>query len=159
MIKQIVTLTLLAVCSVAVIGCQDSEPAPLTSEDIDAIRTMSSEWMSAAAEGNWDDVVATYTDDAVLWFNGNPIEGKEAIRDFFEQMPPMTGMDLIIDDVYGRGDLAVISGHSTQLIDGEVVTSGRYLDTRLRQPDGSWLFHRDMVTHFLAPPFVNDASE
>ena len=115
--------------------------------------------MSAAAAGRWEDVVATYTDDAILWFNGDVIEGKDAIRGFFEHMPPMVGMGLIVDEVYGRGDLAVISGHSTRVVDGDTVVSGRYLDTRLRQPDGTWLFHRDMVTHFFAPPFLTSVAE
>ena len=34
---------------------------------------------------------------------------------------------------------------------GEPVVVGRYLDIRLRQPDGTWLFYRDMVSPVSGP--------
>ena len=55
-------------------------------------------------------------------------------------MPPKVGMELIIDEIYGQGNVAVVSGHTTQEMDGETVLSGHYLDTRLRQTDGTWLY-------------------
>ena len=135
------------------LGCSEAGPSPLTEADKEAIRAHSAKWMSAAAQGDWDTLLETYTDDAILWFNGNVIEGRDELEAFFSVLPPMQGMELIIDEIYGRGDLAVVSGHSLQVVDGETIVGGRYLDTRLRQPDGTWLFHRDHVSQFLAPPY------
>lgn len=140
-------------------GCQQGQQVGLTEEDKGAVRATSEIWMAAAAEGRWEDAAATYSDDAILWFNGNKIEGRSAILEFMQQLSPMVGMELIIDEIYGSGNVAVVSGHTTQEMNGETIVSGHYLDTRLRQPDGTWLYHRDMVTFFLAPPFAGGASE
>ena len=53
-----------------------------------------------------------------------------------------------IDEIRGRGDMAFVSGHSTivPVGGGPPVELARYLDVRLRQADGSWIFYRDMVT-------------
>ncbi len=135
------------------LGCSDPGPLELTQHDKDAIRATSAKWMAAAESGDWETLLETYTDDAILWFNGGTISGKTELREYFSQLRPMQGMTLVIDEIYGRGDLAVVSGHSYRIVDDDTLMSGRYLDTRLRQPNGEWLFHRDMVTNFMAPPF------
>lgn len=54
---------------------------------------------------------------------------------------------LHIDEICGRGDMTFVSGHSTNTsASGATVVVGSYLDIRLRQADGTWLFHRDLVT-------------
>ncbi len=49
--------------------------------------------------------------------------------------------------------MAFVMGHSTVTpgAGGEPVVVSRYLDIRLRQPDATWLFYRDMVSP-LPPP-------
>ena len=141
------------------LGCQQAEQTSLSEEEKAAVRSTSESWMAAAADGRWEDAAATYTEDAILWFNGQKIEGRASILTFLQQMSPMVGMELIIDEIYGQGNVAVVSGHTTQEIDGDTILSGYYLDTRLRQPDGTWFYHRDMVAFFLAPPFAGGASE
>lgn len=136
-------------------GCESPEQVGLTDEDKAAVRSTSETWLAAVTDGRWEDAAATYTEDAILWFNGNKIDGRDAILEFMRQLPPMTGMELVVDEVYGSGNVAVVSGHSTQEVDGETVLSGYYLDTRLRQPDGTWLYHRDKVSFYLAPPYAS----
>ncbi len=50
--------------------------------------------------------------------------------------------------------MAYVAGHSTVVPDGggPPVVVGRYLDIRLRQADGTWLFYRDMVSPISQPP-------
>jgi ketosteroid isomerase-like protein len=70
-------------------------------------------------------------------------------------MPPWNPTrTLRIDDIRGRGDMAFVAGHSTIVPDGggPPVVVGRYLDIRLRQADGTWLFYRDMVSPISQPP-------
>ena len=102
--------------------------------------------MNAAKQGNWDEVASTYTDDAVLWFPDRTVVGRQAILADFQRAEPFVTMELFITEIEGRGDLAFVSGYSTRVVDGGgVVRGGKYLDIRKRQPDGSWLFYRDMV--------------
>jgi uncharacterized protein (TIGR02246 family) len=131
-------------------GCQRSSPAPdLSPADIAAIRATSDRWMAAVHAGRWDDAAATYTADAIVWLPSAVYEGRVAIRRFLETMQPLDPTrTLHIDEIRGRGDMAFVSGHSTIVPAGGglPVELARYLDVRLRQADGSWLFYRDMVS-------------
>jgi len=44
--------------------------------------------------------------------------------------------------------MAFVTGHSTIVPagGGAPVVVGRYIDIRLKQADGTWLFYRDVVT-------------
>jgi uncharacterized protein (TIGR02246 family) len=138
------------VLALTLTGCQRSLPAPeLSPADIAAIRATSDRWMAAVYAGRWDDAAATYTADAIVWFPGAVYDGRVAIRQFLETMQPLDpSRTLHIDEIRGRGDMAFVSGHSTivPVGGGPPVELARYLDVRLRQADGSWLFYRDMVT-------------
>lgn len=133
----------------------------LSPADIAAIRATSDRWMAAVRAGRWVEAADTFTDDATLWFAGTPYVGKAAIRRFHETMPPFDPTRVLhIDEIRGRGDMAYVAGHSTIVPAGDrtPVVVGRYLDIRLRQPDGSWLFYRDMVAP-AAPPAPTQAVE
>lgn len=126
----------------------DESATGLPPADITAIRATSERWMAAVRAGRWEDAAATFTEDATLVFAGTPYEGRDAIRRFHEKMPPVDPTRVLhIDEIRGHGDLAFVSGHSTVIPagGGAPVVVGRYLDIRLRQPDGTWLFYRDMV--------------
>ena len=145
---------------VAVAGCQRSTPsADLSPADIAAIRATSERWVTATRAGRWDDAAATYTEDAVLWFPNAAYVGRAAIHKYFETLPPFnTSRILHIDEIRGRGDMAFVSGHSTMTSDsGAPVVVARYLDVRLRQADGNWLYYRDMVTPVARPAAAQQA--
>lgn len=123
--------------------------AGLSSADIAAIRATSDRWVTAVRAGRWEDAAATFTADAVLRFGAAVYEGRAAIQKFHESMPPFDKTRVLhIDEIDGRGDMAFVSGHSTIVPadGGTPVVVGRYIDIRLRQPDGTWLFYRDVVT-------------
>lgn len=152
-----------AMTALGLAGCRappagtHAAPSELTAEELAAVRATSERWITAAREGHWGDVAATYTEDAVLWFPGVAIEGRDAILEFFQGEEPYVGWDLIIEEIEGRGDLAWVSGYVTVTPEGgEARMVGRYLDVRHRQPDGTWLFHRDMVNP--TPPPRDEAS-
>ena len=140
-------IPLLSVMALA--SCQPPPPsAELSQADLTAIRATSDRWMEAVRAGRWQDVAATFTEDAVLQFPDRVFTGRAAIQGFFETMPPFDSTrTLHIDEIRGRGDMAYVMGHSTVVppSGGTPVVVGRYLDIRLRQPDGTWLFYRDMV--------------
>lgn len=135
------------------VGCQrESSVADLSPADIAAIRATSAKWLAAVRAGHWDDAAATYTDDAVLWFPNAAYTGRPAILKSFQVQQPMTTLDLQIDEIHGRGDMAFVSGYSTITVPGAApVVVARYMDVRLRQSDGTWLFYRDMVSP-VSPP-------
>lgn len=140
-------LVLLSV--VALTACQRSSPAAdLSSADIAAIRATSERWTAAVRAGRWEDAAATYTEDAIVWFPDARFEGRAAILKYFEGLQPFSPARILhIDEIRGRGDMAFVAGHSTIITDGGApVVVARYLDVRLRQADGTWLFHRDMVS-------------
>jgi uncharacterized protein (TIGR02246 family) len=142
---------------VGLAGCQPAPSSPeLSAEDIAAIRATTDRWEAAVRAGHWDDAAATFTEDAVLRFADTVHDGRPAILTFHEAMTPWTPERSIhIDEIRGRGDMAYVMGHSTVTpgAGGKPVVVGRYLDIRLRQPDGTWLFYRDMVSP-VPPPIT-----
>jgi len=135
-------------------GNVTAQPGDLSPADIAAIRATSDRWMAAVRAGRAEDAAATFTEDATLWFAGTPHVGRDAIRKFHQAMPPFDPTRVLhIDEIRGRGDMAFVAGHSTitPAGGGAPVVVGRYLDVRLRQADGTWLFHRDMVTPVTPP--------
>jgi uncharacterized protein (TIGR02246 family) len=146
----------LVVLAVAlVLGCQRRTAVDeLSSADLAAIRATSDRWLTAVRHGRWDDATATYTADATLSFPNAEFKGRAAIRTFFEAMPAWDSTTaLYIDEIRGHGDMVFVAGHSTVTPDGggAPVVAARYLDIRLRQPDGTWLYYRDMVSPVPAP--------
>jgi ketosteroid isomerase-like protein len=133
----------------------------LSTADIAAIRATSERWESAARDGRWADVAATFTDDAILRFPDAVYVGRAAILKYFQGLRPFDKTrKLHIDEIDGRGDMAFVMGHSTATPagGGAPVVVGRYLDIRLKQPDGSWLFYRDVVNPVTLPPVATVAA-
>lgn len=148
MYKTVVTMLALVV---ALVACsQDRQvAADLSPADLAAIRATTDRWVAAVRAGLWVEAASTFTEDAILTFSGTPHVGREAILKFHQGMPPWNPTrTLHIDEIRGHGDMAFVAGHSTIIPDGggPPVVVGRYLDIRLRQADGTWLFYRDMVS-------------
>ena len=141
-------LVLLSVMAAA--GCTRSGPGEeLSPADIAAIRATSERWQTAVRAGNWEAAAATFTEDAILQFPDATYEGRPAILKYVQSLQPFSpNRALHIDEIRGRGDMAFVAGHSTMTPDGggPPAVIARYMDIRLRQADGTWLFYRDMVT-------------
>ena len=141
--------TVLVLVSLA--ACQPPGPAALSEEDIAAIEVTSEAFLKAVLASDWTAVAATYTDDAVLMPpNGPAVEGRANIQTFFESFPPLNEFNLSNVETTGRGDLAYVRGTYKMTIAPEgrdkFDDSGKYLEIRRKQADGSWLIARDMFS-------------
>ncbi len=146
--KRSKTLAVLAVLSISLAACAGGA-ASLSDADIAAIEEVSASFAAAANANDWGGVAALYTEDAVLMPpNGPAVEGQAAIEAFFAAYPPFSGFTLNPVEIDGRGDLAFVRGtYSLTLeIEGMEPTpdTGKYIEIRRRQPDGSWLLAADI---------------
>jgi ketosteroid isomerase-like protein len=141
--------TFLAVLALAAMACRPAPP-PLTDADKTAIRAVGDSFI-VFFRTNRDSAMATlYTETAIVMPpNAGAVEGRAAIRGFFEAYPPLpdfTGMPVEID---GRGDLAYVRGtysFSMPAAGGRPAMSdhGKFLEIRRRQPDGTWMVSVDI---------------
>jgi uncharacterized protein (TIGR02246 family) len=151
--KAFRTSLLLTVLSL--LACQASGPSGLTQADRDAIAEISTAFLEAARGQDWTALAATYTEDAILMPpNQHAVQGRTAIQAFFENFPPMSDMTLENVEVEGVGDMAYIRGIYSMTINMDgvepMVDTGKYLEVRKKQADGSWLLHRDMFSSDIA---------
>ena len=107
---------------------------------------------------DWATVAALYVDDAVLNPPHEPaVKGRKAIRAWFEKFPPLTEFKASNVKVDGGDDLAYVLGTYTMTIappgaPGAVNDSGKYVEVRRKQSDGSWLIAVDMFNSDLPAP-------
>jgi len=143
-------------------GCQPAGqlPAELTAADIEAIRAVDADLARTGAAGDWEAFVALYTEDAMLLPPNAPAAtGRSAIRDHFASLPPINVFDIEVEEIVGRGDLAFVRG--TYLLElappgapTPIRDSGKFIEIRRKQPDGSWPLWRDIYNSSqpAAPP-------
>ncbi len=146
--KSITKLPVLAVLAVSVAACAGGG-ASLSDADIAAIEEVGESWIAAANADDWAGLAALYTEDAVLMPPNSPVvQGRAAIEAFFAAFPPSSGFALNPVEIDGRGDLAFVRGtYSLTLeIEGMEPTpdTGKYIEIRRKQADGSWLLAADI---------------
>lgn len=145
-----------------VTACQpaDTAPAGLSEADRAAIEQGSQAFADAMNAADWDALAMTYTEDAVLMPpNAESVRGRDAIRDYISSFPPISDFQLTNSEVDGAGDIAYVTGAYTMTLTPEgaepIVDSGKYIEIRKKQADGSWLMSRDMYSSDIplpAPP-------
>ncbi|MBT8401444.1 MAG: SgcJ/EcaC family oxidoreductase, partial [Rhodothermia bacterium] len=138
-------------------------PASLSEEDLATIRAAGDAFEAAGASNDWTAVAALYTEDAVLMPPNAPsVTGRAAIQEVFEQFPTITSMDLTIEDIQGSGDLATVRGSYSLAMDIEgdtVEDTGKYLEVRRKQADGSWPMIIDTWNSDIPVPVPGEAEE
>jgi len=127
----------------------------LSDEDMAAIKATSEALAAAAVANDAEALAATYTEDAILLPPNAPrVEGRAAIQEYFSTFPTVTSFEINVLEVGGVGDVVYVMGTFSMGLDmgGEepVIDTGKYLDIRKKQADGSWLFYRDMFNSDLA---------
>lgn len=135
--------------TLSLLSCRPSGPAGLTDADRAALETTSRAFSRAVRAADWSAVAATYTEDAVLMPpNAAVVRGREKIREFFASFPPISDFEVENVEIDGRGDLAYVYGVYGMTITPQgaepIEDSGKFLEIRLKQEDGSWLLFRDM---------------
>ena len=144
-----VCVVLAAPLVLTALGCSNS--AAVSSTDIQAIKAASQAYGTAWLSNDPELVMATLTDDAVVIPSGSaPIEGQEAIREFWwpKDSPPTTVTEFTStqDEVGGHGDFGFVRGTFSLRFDYDGTGysgAGTYISLLRRLPDGSWrISHR-----------------
>jgi ketosteroid isomerase-like protein len=147
--KLTVQLCALALLAGIFSACQAPAPPTLSEADITAIKASESTWVSAANSKDWVALAMLYAEDAIVMPPNHPIvTGRADIQKLFESFPPMSGFQLPIAEIEGRGDLAVVRGTYSLTINQEgaapVTDTGNWMEMRRKQANGSWLIVRDI---------------
>jgi ketosteroid isomerase-like protein len=138
----------------ALLGCAP-KAASLSAADVEANKAVSQRFAAAVIAKDFDAAAALYADSALLLPPNAPtLVGTAAIRGFLAGFPPLTELTLTVDGVVGTGDLAYAYGryHLTVAAAGSPVDSGKFLDVRQRQKDGSWKYVADMFSSNIPAP-------
>ena len=116
-----------------------SPAAPLSAQDVAAIKSTLASWKEASLAGDWPAFFGHFTDDAV-WMSpkGASVEGLATIRQgtWFRALEE----ELVPVQIEGRGDLAFARGTLSLLLDqkGAVKREGTFLTILRKQPGGTW---------------------
>ena len=135
-----------------------AEVAALSDEDVAAIKASIEAYVQGVNSEDWTTVSALYTEDAVLMPPNQPIvQGREAILTWMEAFPTLTEFSLIDVEIDGCGDLAFVSGTLSMMIAPEGVPepiqdTGKFIEIRRKQVDGSWLIAVDIFNSDLPLP-------
>ncbi len=142
------------VAALALSSCQPPAPAALTAADLQAAEALGPQFVEAIRAGDMAAVGRLYADDAVLLPPNSPaVRGPAAIQEFFTAFPKVAELSLVTERIEGVGGLAYVHGRYVLqvAIEGAPVDSGKYLDVRKKQPDGSWKYVADMFSSDLPP--------
>ena len=106
-------------------------------------------WIDAFGRGDADALASLFTEDSMLFPTGAaPVDGRAAIRDYFEQRFAHRKGTIELEqvEVGVEGGLGYKRGRWRELSkDGEVASSGSFLEVWKRVGD-RWLLHRGMWT-------------
>jgi len=145
--KQIIMLSVVVAFSLSVLSCQ----TPSNEGDIEAINSVTNEYIEATNSGDVDGWLGTMADDAVILPPNHPlVTGKEEIRSwivtsFFE--PFNVQLSASHQEILIIGDLAFTYGFFSLSLTpkdggGVIEDRGKFINIFKRQPDGSWKYHR-----------------
>lgn len=143
-----------AVAVLTALGCTPA-PSPLSPADRAANLALSQHFHERVLAKDWDGATALYADSAVLLPPNSPtVRGRTAIRAFLGQFPPLSELTIVDDTVVGTGTRAYAIGryHMTIAAPGAPVDSGKFLDIREKQADGSWIYVADMFSSDIPAP-------
>jgi len=121
--------------------------AALSDEDVAAIKALGPALDEAALAGDWDAVVALFTEDGE-WMgpNGPTIQGHSAMTEWIEStVMTVTEHKIEFVEVDGYGDMAYAKGtyvetYSVESVEEPIKDEGKVLTILRKQSDGSWLF-------------------
>ena len=131
---------------------------PLSDEDVAALKAMYDDWIQAVKSGEWDTAANFYTTETVVMPPNMPlIEGREAVKAFLELYPPIIEISFSPLEIDGYGDIAYVRGTYSLIILPEgapepIHDTGKYLEIRQKQEDGSWLLAIDIFNSDLPLP-------
>ena len=135
-------------------GLALSAPQPavgqLSDADRKGIQDVTDRWLKAMTTNDSTAVAALYTEDAMLLPPNEPaVKGRAAIRHYLGQFPKITSFKAPLVEIEGNGNVAYARGtyEVTLMPPGSktpVKDSGKFIEIRRKEPDGSWLILRDL---------------
>jgi uncharacterized protein (TIGR02246 family) len=135
-------------------GCAPAPPPDNSAEARAGIEAVNATFMKLVAEKNAAGLAALYTDGArILPPNGPPIEGRDAIEQFFGTIVQgIAKVQLDTVEVEGHGDtaheveaLAFFDANGTKIDEGKAIVIWKKVGDE-------WKLHRDMFSSNLPPP-------
>ena len=128
----------------------------LSEQDLFAVRSIASKDSALVMNRNWDALAAEYASDAVRMPPNQPaVMGRDAIRRWLNQLPPIANFSFHLDDVEGDGSIAYLRGSYNITVAPSgmkpITDSGKELIVLKRQRDGSWLRQVDAWNSNLPP--------
>jgi uncharacterized protein (TIGR02246 family) len=144
-------------------ACQPAaEPGPalLTDADRAAIAAETQAAIDAFNAGDWAAAAAIYTEDAIVLPPNAPlVRGRSAIEAFLAEVWTFSDFTITNTEVEGVGDLAYVVGTYSMTITPEgaepIHDTGKFLEIRKKQADGSWPLYADIYNSDMpasAPP-------
>lgn len=149
-------LVLLAACKCMDCAAPETCSNSLSAADRTALATNSEAWLKAVRASDWDAVAASYAEDAMLLPPDQPVViGRDGIRAWFAAFPPLVSMTTKDVEVEGCCDLAYVRGtYQLEVRTSETSThheTGKFIEIRRKQADGTWLKLRDIFNADGAP--------
>jgi ketosteroid isomerase-like protein len=133
------------------------DPDGLSPTDIAEINRMYDSFCPALVSGDWDTLLALYTDDTVVMPpHSPPIIGKDAVREWAANSPAFKRFSIDVAEIVGEGNVAFVRGQYNMTIEVPGVPDpiddvGSFIEIREKQADGRWLLARDIFKSDLAP--------
>jgi len=116
----------------------------LSNQDRAALQQIADEDSTIVMSRNWDVLVTQYSQNAVRMPPNMPtVEGRQAIRKFLDQYPPITNFSFHLVDLQGDSEFAYMRATyniTFTLPDSSSATDrGKILVVLGKEADGSWL--------------------
>jgi ketosteroid isomerase-like protein len=127
-----------------------SQSAKLPDKDVAAIRAQTADFAKGVNAGNFASVAGLYADTATFMPPNEPlVTGRAAIEAWMKGLPPVKDFLLQIVEVDGQGDIAFCRGTYSMTLTppgapAPVKDTGKYVEVRRRQKDGSWKIAADI---------------
>ena len=156
--KQLAMLVVLATVTVGLLAAP-RDKSKSSGDAQAAVARLRTSWIDAYNNKQPEKIAETYTDDAVVLPTiGKPIQGKDAIRDYWKQSIDAGGGNVSVSDTHteSSGDLAYDTGRykvTTKTPDGNTRdVTGSYLITLKRAGKGKWLIAAHASSDDEPPP-------
>ena len=117
--------------------------ATLSEAELEVFQSLSGPWNGACISRDWDALLELCTDDIVFMPPGESSVSGEGLRPWLDAFPSIKSIEWEIESADMSGDLAVIRGPISQVLEKDGATidfSGKYCDVLRKGDDGKWRF-------------------
>ena len=157
--KQLAMLVVLATATVGLLAAPRDKSKSSGGDAQAAVAQLRTSWIDAYNNKQPEKIAEAYTDDAVVMpAIGKPIQGKDAIRDYWKKSIDAGGSNASVSDTHteSSGNLAYDTGRykvTTKTPDGSTrEVTGSYLITLKRAGKGKWLIAAHASSDDEPPP-------